>query len=361
MTRNSDVPCLAVFTFLGCLGAPVCAATESVTDAFGIFRSASPTEPLRANWAGLREVLAPMGARAETIAPGPVETILLQLGGKSLSAGGPPAESAALLFDAAGNSVADDTPVALTAGTTDPRVVATQNGIASRLISPGRAAGLFHAGAASGNRQGPRAEYQIVSNVTSITPQIIPQTEPALPETMTTLALPMLLDRDGNAVEDGIGLTLLATHADGSYSLVPAVTTGGRAEARILTRNLPQQGAVTAALTGHRSGAQPFRVAMLQPVGLPEVVARALDDAVAHEIRIGPFLTQAGHLLNDGADIAVTLTTSSGRQLRTDGWLADGMFRTVQPIVRDDFPLDLTVTTSLGTVSLTVAQPGAGR
>jgi hypothetical protein len=66
-------------------------------------------------------------------------------------------------------------------------------------------------------------------------------------------------------------------------------------------------------------------------------------------LEIGPFETESGHLLPDGAPVSVVIQSASGRTSNTQGWLQDGKFSTTFAIDAADGPFDIQYSTTLGT------------
>jgi hypothetical protein len=95
-------------------------------------------------------------------------------------------------------------------------------------------------------------------------------------------------------------------------------------------------------------------------MGEAKIQADYLPDVDATRLVLGPFLTTAGHVLNDGAIIAVEVTTDRGGKVQTQGWLLDGIVTTTLLIGERDYPIDVSITSPLGRVTQTFASPTAG-
>jgi hypothetical protein len=330
------------------------AAQTPVTDAFGITASLAGD---RAAWAGMREVMSPDGAVEEMVPSGPAWDVLLFLGAKSIVAGGDPAHAVALILDRQGNLVADGTEVTLEAEHGSGTAL-TRRGIATRNVQPGLRAGLFHAGASTvsdlGLRQSPRAEYRVTADLAAIRPQLEPQTNPALPESFSAISTALLTDSYGNSAEDGTALTLVLAHRDGAFTLVPGISVAGRVEARILTRDLPGDAVGRATLLGAGSDAEMVRLSVPAAAAAPRAEADVLPDVSAIRLRIGPFATSGGYLLNDGSRVTAGLYTATGETVVIDGWLLDGMLEVTVPLPASALPIRAEVTSALGTAVIRV-------
>ncbi|MBD3679864.1 MAG: hypothetical protein HUJ27_15875 [Rhodobacteraceae bacterium] len=320
------------------------------TDAFGLF----PTDEARDGrdaWAGLVEAVDPEKAEASLIAPGEVETVLFFLGPKSLVAGKDEAHAVTVVLDALGNLVPDGTGSDFTLG---PKRVeeTTRSGIADHLFRPDPVARIYHAGVGAGRRQSNRATYRVVSDIASVQPVVAPSAEAMRTEQFHQFASAPLADRFGNPVEDGIALQAILSHPGGMHGLASATVLDARAETTILTRDMPPAGSVHLALGAMSSGADPLRVDPVRQSGELEATAMPLADIDAVEITVGPFLTDMGHVLNDGAPVELTVISAQSVEAGYTGWLRDGMISAMFPISPRDFPIRLEVMSPLGTNTL---------
>jgi hypothetical protein len=339
--------CLAVLILVAALPAR---ADELMTDAFGIALAA---DSARAGWAGYRETMTGVG---ETIVPGPGAQVQFYLGAKSLVAGLGQGLAMALVTDLVGNMVADGAGVEFAIDAARHQAV-TQNGIAAVTVGPFTQAGQFHAGAAIKGQQSTRHEYVVTADLRGIAPALLPQGKPALAEDFQDVATAVLTDRFGNPVTEGSGLTFLLTGADGSTSVLPAVTLNGAALGKLLVRDIAAQGVLQASFGASTSLAAPLRTVALNPVGDLAITVTALPDIAATRLQIGPFLTDAGHVLNDGATVTLQITTKAGAMPSQTGWVLDGAVDFTTLISPDDFPIALTITSPLGSISRRIAAP----
>ncbi|MFM2356329.1 MAG: hypothetical protein RLZZ528_2065, partial [Pseudomonadota bacterium] len=325
---------------------PMCVAAEGYsTDAFGLFRGAPAGD--RAGWSGLRERPGEPGRGQVEIAPGPAESVAFLLGAKSLVAGGDMAQAVAVATDSLGNLVADGTRASFVhhAGRV---VTVTRGGLAAVDIAPGSRAGLFLAGVEVAGRQGPRAEYVVQADHASASPVLQPLQADALPETFAEVASAPILDRFGNPLEDGLGLSLVIAHSGGQASLASAATIAGQARATLLLRDFPAQGNARLWIAGATSAEVPFTVRALRPLGPLEVRAEPLPEIGATHFVIGPLLTDAGFLLADGAPVGLSIRTSGGQALDFNGWVRDGKMAAVLPVTAAEGPFRVVVDSPLG-------------
>jgi hypothetical protein len=339
-----------------CTGLPV-QSRSLETDAFGIFE---PAAGPRERWAGFVETLAAGSASGHVRSSGPGKDIVLHLGEKSLVAGGAPGLVTALVLDAEGNLAVDGTVVTFVTGpdsTTNP----TRRGIASHLFAPGVKAGQFHAGAGIRGHQSSQVDFVVHADAGSVALGLVPWSgSPALEEDFHDLATLPLTDRFGNRVADGTGIGLMLTHADGTVTLLDAVVEGGVGNARFLARDTDASAMATAQFGKASSDEMPFQMAAREPMG--EVVIRAdyLADIQATRLEVGPFLTTAGHVLNDGATVAIEVTTARGGKVVAETWVLDGVTVTTVPVGAADYPIHVAVTSALGLVAHAFSAPTTG-
>jgi hypothetical protein len=329
-------------------------ADSLTTDAFGVFeRAAGP----RDGWAGLVETLDLRAVSGKLRPAGPGRDVILNLGEKSLIAGGNSELVAALVLDAQGNLAADGTEVTFVTGP-DTAVRPTRFGIASTLFSPGVKAGQFHAGAGIEGHQSGLVDYVVNADAASVTLRLVdgPET-PALAEAFKDLLTLPLKDRFGNPVEDGSVVGLRLIHGDGTVTLIDGVVVGGIGRARFLARDTDTDAVATAQFANAVSDAVPFNVTPLEPMGTAGIRAEYLADIDATRLILGPFLTTAGHALNDGATIEIDVTTARGGKVQAGGWLLDGMLETILLVGKSDYPVNVVINSQLGQVEQPFASP----
>ncbi len=108
------------------------------------------------------------------------------------------------------------------------------------------------------------------------------------------------------------------------------------------------------------SAAMPIQLAALEPMG--EVVIRAdyLADIQATRLVVGPFLTTAGHVLNDGSTVAIEVTTARGGKVVAEAWMLDGVIATTVLVGAADYPIHVAATSALGLVTHAFSAPTTG-
>ncbi len=331
------------FALLFVLAAAPCAARDFVADAFGVVPKSALSED-RAAWSGARANAGQIG----TAPPEASGTVLLFVGPKALVAGKDDGHAVALVLDRHGNLVADGTPVGFLLGAeghTDP---ASRFGVGEVLFRPPPHADVFVAGATAGERQSARATYRVVSDLASAKPVLLPLPRPAVPETLVRIPTAPLFDRFGNAVEDGVGLSVILQHVDWRTSVLSAVVRSGMAEAVFLPRDVTTGGALTATLAANASAGTPFQFAEIAPLGQVPMQIWPQQGIDAVVLRVGPVMTNAGHLLNDGTPVKVSIVDGIGGTDDRDGWLRDGHFETSLALPPDGGPFVVTLTTALG-------------
>ncbi len=327
------------------------------TDAFGIFDA--ETGP-RQGWSGFVETLGKGEVSGQLRPAGAGYDIVFHLGEKSLVAGGKPGQVLALVLDADGNLAIDGTEVTFVTGP-DTAISLTRQGIASHLFAAGVTAGQFHAGAGIAGRQSGQVDFVVHSDAASVTLRL-PEGpgSPALEEDYRDLATLPLTDRFGNTVEDGTGIGLQLTHEDGTVTLLDGVVEGGAGHARFLARDTAPKAMATASLAKARSNVVAFQVTPLEPLGDVTIRAEYLADILATRLVAGPFLTTAGHVLNDGATVEIEVATARGGKVQVRGWVLDGATETTLLVGAEDYPIDVVVTSALGRVVQRFPSPMTG-
>ncbi len=335
---------LRVIAMLLCLAGPVM-GQGAVTDAFGI-RETGPSP--RQGWSGWVETVTEARAAGVAIPAGAGATVLFYLGAKSLTAGGWAGQAAALVLDAGGNLVADGSEVVVTvAGQAVVRP--TLNGIASRPVLPGSEAGQFHAGAAIAGRQSERAEYEVRADLASISLAWGEQIAPVRAEDFHELETALMADRFGNPVPDGVGGMARLDHPGGKVTLVPMVAVGGTGRGQLLARDVPDMAQAQLGFGSTTTG--PLEIAVDRPLPVGNLALRAVAEADtgATRLTVGPFLTDAGHTLNEGSPVGLRITTRAGRIIEHQAWVFKGEANVLTLAGAADFPLQVEVTSALGT------------
>ncbi|MDP2079663.1 MAG: hypothetical protein U0934_11550 [Pseudotabrizicola sp.] len=311
-------PIIAFVFYLGLL-APVL-AQDLVGDAWGLADSADTD---RATWAGIR--LAPSGV-GSIVAPEMPHDIVLFVGQKSLVAGQDIGQAAALILDRHGNLAQDGTKVTITLDER-PFPVTSKNGLAVQLVESTRA-GHYHSGAATEFVQSNRAEYDVIPHLLSVVPMLASDNGLALVEAFHDFGTQPLTDQYGNLVLGGTSASFMLTAADGSITLLPGQALGGAGTARMLARDLGEEVALSGqytVLVGNRvSVPLPYAIRPIRASAPLAIDLTAVPDLGLARMTIGPFMTNAGHYLNDGAPILAVATLGNGITLTHEAWVQDG-------------------------------------
>lgn len=325
--------------------APADAGTYTA-DAFGLVPGAGETD-VRDAWSGLRSD----DDATSTVPPGSPERILIVVGPKSIVAGKDEGHAVALVVDRLGNPVADGTPVRFVIGTEIVDVL-TRDGIADHLFQAPPLAQEIIVGASTADRQSTRAMVRVVPDIGSIRPELA-RTDVAVPhEAFFEVETSDLRDRYGNAAEDGTAVTVTLRHANGSHSQATAAASKGAASARFLSRDIAGATSVDAALGRNRSPAGALSIASPRPLGLPEAILTPLPDIDAMRFAIGPFMTDGGHALPDGAPVVIEVAGSDGRTHSVSTWMRDGYASAMLPVPDVTRIETLSVTSPLGRMEL---------
>jgi hypothetical protein len=333
-------------------------AEPMVTDAFGIY-TPSPDQAARNTWAGYSEIITDQAMQVKTTKPTATQDVLFYLGPKSLIAGGHAGEAMTLVLDTYGNLVADGAEVTITTGH-HSAIVSTKAGVAALFYKPGTIAGQFHAGAGVGSQQSERAEYQVVPDLAGINPTWPDTPAPmALFEDYTDLKTAPLADEFGNGILDGAGGVIHVDHSDGQVTLLPFVSAQGIGQARMLTRDIPGDGQLSLNFERRTSPILQFDMDDPKASGILQIHAITDAETASTKLRLGPFLTTEGHALNDGSQVKVKLTTSDGKVLHQSGWILNGLVTVTFLMDGKSFPLDVEVTSPLGSVSRALKAPEA--
>ncbi len=313
------------------------------SDAFGLYRSGSDAP--RARWAGL--VLGADDSFRQDVAPAAVRDLAIFAGPKSQPAGKDRVHIVALGFDAHGNAVADGTRVQLTTGDGRGALRGALGGIADLLHDPSDRAALYHAGATAGAVQSSRAIYRVVADISSMAPALDDPGRAEL-ESFADLATTPLTDRFGNRAEDGLALPIWLEDATGDAALLTGIAAGGLARARLLTRGVDGPVALHAALGDRTAPEATLDLKAMRAAGPLDAQVLPLPDIDAMQLRVGPFLTDAGHVLNDGALARIETETRNGHSQKREAWIRDGMAELMLPGLSKGLPLSVTVSTALG-------------
>ena len=319
--------------FLLTLAVPA-TAEPLVPDAFGL----APPGDVRAAWAGVRGT-----AR---VSPGEVDRVLIVVGPKSLVAGKDRVHAVAIVLDADGNAVADETRATLRIG--EARVATgTRAGLADHLYQPDPDARALLFGAASGRRQSTRAMVRVTADMGSVQPALAPVPKTIPHEAFFDVATGPLADRFGNAAEDGTAVSVRLGHGRDGYSFATATVTGGTASARFLSRDIAGPFAVAASL-GASAATADGAVAPRAAAGPPDATVEPLPSIGAIRVAVGPFLTTDGFALGDGAEVSVEAVTTDGSRYVQSGWTRDGSVSVMLPVASPDALAGLAVRSPLG-------------
>jgi hypothetical protein len=322
-----------------------------ISDAWGL---SGGGDPMRSQWAGWQQSEGPAGVAT---APGAGTEVLFFLGAKSLVAGDGIAMAAAIVLDGQGNLVTDGTGVTMTLDRAVTQVTTT-NGIAALTFTAGTKAGQYHAGAAIAGVQSGRAEYVVTPDMARITPRLLADDRLGQTEDFHDLVTAPMADPYGNTIIDGAGLMFVMQGDAGATTLLPAIAAGGVAKGRVLARDLGAggdlSGQMRVTLADQTAPALPYQIRALRAEGRLPMRSEQLFDLQIVHVTLGPFLTDAGHALNDGAPVSALARLADGRELAQNGWLLDGIVTLDWLATPADLPMVLTVTTPLGTEVMTL-------
>lgn len=329
-------------SFLG-LAAPA-VAQDLVGDAWGL---ADPADADRAAWAGYRFASPETGGIHPPEMP---NDILLFVGQKSLVAGQDIGQAAALVLDRFGNLAVDGTQVTFTL---DQRQLLGSSafGIADHVIE-GTRAGHYHAGAATDFVQSNRAEYDIIPHLLSVVPKLAPDNGLAKVEAFHDFETQPLADRFGNPVLGGTSVSFILRADDGSVTLLPGQVVGDAGTARLLARDMDQKDALTGQLSTMvgttQSDPVSYGILPIRASGALAIELATVPDLGLARMTIGPFLTDAGHYLNDGAPIVAQGVLNNGSTLRQEAWVQDGRVVIDWLLPNDTTLVSVTVDSPLG-------------
>jgi len=318
-------------------------AQDWQSDAFGLYRGGSDRQ--RDRWAGLN-----IGSTDETtrlVAPGPVNKLYFIAGPKSQPAGKDRVHLVALGYDEDGNMIADGIGVNMSTGDGSRISRTVQSGIADLLYDPDDRAALYTAGAASGGVQSAGASYRVVPDISTMLP-VLEGSEEVLVERFFNLQTKPLIDAFGNTTDDGIGLAVWLKDSIGHWSRADAVTSGGVARSRLLSRAMSGRVRGQMSLAANLSTPESIEILKLRPAGMLNTQMQILSDIDAARLMIGPFTTDAGHLLNDGAGVRIAIISQSGHRQEFDTWVRDGMAELLLAESSRDLPTNIEINSTLG-------------
>lgn len=341
LERMRMLSCLAVV-----IGWSELALAQSMTDAFGFV---PPNQP---PYSGII-ALAGDGPEYE-IKPGDPAHVIFHLGQKTLVAGRDIGQGTALVLDGAGNLAADGLPVTIHIGH-DSHVVQLENGLASHRFVAGTKAGRLHAGADAEAVQSVRAEVEIVADLDRIAPATAHALFGKREDYLDTNTSP-LTDTYGNPLPEGIHGQILLDHDASEISIIPMQGSGAYLRGRLLTRDIPDTGTGRLVLGAVALTEIDFGLLANPLVAPPAAYLTRLESLNAFNLTLGPFQTLAGHALNDGAMVTLTLTTAQGEILRDKGWLRDGLATFMVMVSTDSLPLQAQIETVAGKYELTLSE-----
>ncbi|MHA6263524.1 hypothetical protein ACXYMO_09995 [Arenibacterium sp. CAU 1754] len=322
---------------------------EYASDAFGLIPVSAFAGTPRATWSGLQETVTANGAQKSTVLPaGGAETILAFVGPKSAVAGKDKVHAVALGLDRNGNMVSSGTTITFALDQDLRRKGEIRLGVAGTLFTPPPKTGVFHAGARIGDRQSARAEYRVVPDLDSVSPVMEPQPQFVQPESFADIRTTPLHDGFGNAIGDGIALQVWLDHRDGTKTMSTALTVADAGRARLLTRGTASPATMRVDLGRKKSHPITFSVRPQRIEAAPEVRATELRTIGALRLHVGPFLTDAGHVLNDGTPVHVSVRFTGQPAMTYQGWLLDGTLEAIVPGRVGDLPADIEIATETG-------------
>ncbi|XKF16037.1 hypothetical protein LL947_02430 [Halomonas sp. BLK-85] len=328
-----------------------------ISDAFGLVPYDNYAASYRSNWSGHVSVFNE--GRLDTLAgqtqesdhynqpaePDP-ETLLVFVGPKSARAGVENVHASVIGLDRWGNLIPDGTITRIDPGFDEAVETTSQRGVSDRIFTPPTRTGTYRAGISVANRQAAHASYKVVTDLDSIELELAPQASPIEQETATTLTTRPIQDAYGNPVEEGIAVALTIDHDTGSVSRLNALTSQSVAAHELIARGLPDGLKATLSLGSTRSASSELDYRPLMIRQVPELGWTYLPAIEAMEIHVGPFMTDAGFLLNDGSPVSLLLTFTDGSQKEASGWLEKGYFRTLITAKPDKLPAEVTLTTA---------------
>lgn len=333
------------FKILGIIliGSPA-VAEGFVLDAFGIV----PTELAhdeRQTWAGARLV----SGQFEKQEPNDVENVVFFSGPKSLVAGKETGELSALGTDIYGNLVSDGKLVEFKLGALETMSTVSRNGLGSVFFPAPEKAGTYLASASLAGRQSVRATFRVTADLGSLTFDPLVAESAPRPETLIELKSNHIRDQFGNVVSDGVATSVLVNHTDGSATMLSARAIDGTATGTLLIRDLAITGRLIVSIGPKTAEARDFSIIPYEQSDTSNLNLWRVPEMGAIGLEIGPFETESGHLLPDGAPVSVLIQSASGRSSDTQGWLQDGMFSAIFAIDAADGPFDIQYSTALGT------------
>ena len=347
----------AVALFLLVLPAPVIAQAQSyISDAFGLAPQESVENTPRALWSGVRENFTPQGYMTQSnIPPLPPDALFLLIGSKSVVAGKGKVHTVALGFDRLGNLIADGQDGIFDLGGTKV-VHKTRHGLVDHYFTPEPQVGLFYVGAQVGGSQSARAEYRVTPNFKDIALMIAPLPDMLTGESFVTTKAQTGIDAFGNATGNGALVQFIIHHADGSVSLSQNITVADSADGHFITRDMAASGTISAHLLSAQSPPLPFNIKPMQAPSKPRIIAQRLASIGAIEMRIGPFTTDAGYVLNDGAQISGQFISQKGNVQNFQGWLQNGMLNVTLAASDNDLPATIKLQSIEGDALLTLSE-----
>ncbi|WP_435256746.1 hypothetical protein ACSBLW_11425 [Thioclava sp. FR2] len=360
---------LSVLILLAALGPGPTQAEEFISDGFGLVPRFAAGEE-RGHWSGLQGSENNEMFSTSLVMPEAVDTVMVLFGPKSLVAGQDEGHGVSIAVDRHGNLAADGLAVEFRLGDETRAGNPTRYGIGDLIFAPATRSGTYAAGAEVDSRQSPRALFRVTADLRSVELNIAPQPQ-VEPEQILPLATEPLRDRYGNPVEDGTALMLLVEHPSEAskgpggevldVSVLSARSVGGVGHAEILTRDMPPEALAQMVLATSRSATRKLDIAQVRLAHAPELRLWAREDTPELRLRVGPLVTDAGHLLYEGAEIALRITAPDQREVSLTGWASDGYLWIDVPMAAQDAPYRIVIESAFGSSEATLSPGPAPR
>lgn len=269
------------------------------------------------------------------------ERIDIVAGHKSVRAGDQNIMAIALIVDQYGNPIPDKEIIAFKAGLSENPIVAKSesiDGLSVWLMDKQEKSATGYISAQTRSLQSKRSDFHVVSADAKQIKIQTPKNVEIAPLSQIELTAFNILDKFGNAKEDGAFVRFQSTAPDGAKNFAQGLISNKRATAFPFNKNTQAYSEWTAHIDAAVS--EPITINSQQQELLPRanVTVEQQAETGTMTVKAGPFRTLAGHRVIDGTPIRFFWhDIKNGRKVinETEGHMVDGWANAIMPMPDD--------------------------
>lgn len=326
-------------------------AQQGVTlDAFG-FHIKESVSSARENWAGfvLRDGVP------DRVAPANETQLYFFFGEKSQVAGNGKGHAVAIGVDQYGNLIADGSPVDFKAGTA-AETSTTLDGIADIVFPAGSQSGVFDALSKTPLVQSSRRVFRVLPDISTAAVELPSPELSVAAQSLAAIETNAIADAFGNALTDGVSLSVIGRGDNQSYSVGTAQVFGSKALASILTRDIANLNELQIGLGTASQQVLHLSVPKLRLSAPPRVSIAPIKELGVLQLSVDPLRTTLDQLLPDGTPIAVTIRDNLGQKSQSRYWVKNGGIQALLAHSQSAKSFDVTVSTPDEEYSLNIVK-----